>query len=157
MDKIQSAFLFEQLVDNHLKINVTLRLFVKKANPSDGFAQVRNQVGIPGGAKDFLRGAQIFKLCPIRPVTSLGHQGSCGVLWEGSKIFKLCSIVFNYAQQIFPGGAKRFAGEVSAPFSPGYWPVSNSFKVCPTHFSRGAENCSSSLRAWFFPILVLRR
>jgi len=80
MDKIQSAFLFEQLVDNHLKINVTLRLFVKKANPSDGFAQVRNQVGIPGGAKDFLRGAQIFKLCPIRPVTSLGHQGSCGVL-----------------------------------------------------------------------------
>jgi len=41
-DKIQSAFVFEQLVDNHLRINVTSRLFVKKANPSDGFAQASN-------------------------------------------------------------------------------------------------------------------
>ena len=74
-DKIQSAFLFEQLVDNHLRINVTLRLLVRKANPSDVFTQARNQLGTPGGEKSFLRGAQIFKLCPIRPVTSLGHQG----------------------------------------------------------------------------------
>jgi len=50
---IQSAFLFEQLVDNHLRINVTSRLFVKKANPSDGFAQARNQLGTPGGQRVF--------------------------------------------------------------------------------------------------------
>jgi len=67
-DKIQSAFLFEQLVDNHLRINVTSRLFVKKGNPSDGFAQARNLLETTGGAKSFLRGAQIFRLCPIRPV-----------------------------------------------------------------------------------------
>jgi len=79
-------------VDNHLRINVVSRLFVKKANPSHGFAQARNQLGIPGGAKSFLRGAQIFKLCPIRPVTSLGHQGRRRVLWEGSKFFKLYAI-----------------------------------------------------------------
>jgi len=32
-DKIQSAFLFERLVDNHFRIKVTSRLFVTKANP----------------------------------------------------------------------------------------------------------------------------
>jgi len=58
-DKIQSAFLFEQLVDNHLRINATSRLFVKKANPSDGFAPARNQLGTPGGGKSFLGGAQL--------------------------------------------------------------------------------------------------
>ena len=104
-DQVQSAFLFE-LVDNNLRINVTSRLFVKNANPSDGFSQVRNQLGTPGGAKSFLRGAQIFKLCPIRPVTSLGHQGWRRVFWEGPKFFKLCPIVFNYAQRIFQGGLK---------------------------------------------------
>jgi len=46
--KIQFAFLFEQLVDNYIRINVTSRLFVKKANPSDGFAQACNQLGTPG-------------------------------------------------------------------------------------------------------------
>jgi len=30
--------------------------------------------------------------------------------------------------------------EASPPFPSGYGPVSNSFKVCPTHFYRGAEN-----------------
>jgi len=55
-DKIQSAFLFKQLVDNHLRINVTSRLFVKKANPSDGLAQARNQLGTPGGKEIFERG-----------------------------------------------------------------------------------------------------
>ena len=59
-DKIQSAFLFEQLVDNHHRINVTSRLLVKKANPPDVFAQARNQLGTPGGAKSFLRGALNF-------------------------------------------------------------------------------------------------
>ena len=41
--------------------------------------QARNQFGTPGGAKSFLRGAQIFELCPI---------------------------VLNYLQHIFPGGRK---------------------------------------------------
>jgi len=36
-----------------------------------------------------------------------------------------------------------FEGEASTPFPLDYGPVSNSFKVCPTHFSRGAENFSS--------------
>jgi len=29
---------------------------------------------------------------PIRPVTSLGHQGRRRVLWDGPKIFKLCPV-----------------------------------------------------------------
>jgi len=95
-DKIQSAFLFEQLVDNHLRINDTSRLLVKKANPSDGFTQVRNRLGIAGGAKSFLRGAQIFKLCPIKPATSLGHQRWRRVFWEGSKFFKLYNCIVLY-------------------------------------------------------------
>jgi len=52
--KIQSAFLFEQLVDKHFKVIVTSRLFAKKANPTDDFAQACNQRGTPGGAKSFL-------------------------------------------------------------------------------------------------------
>jgi len=71
----------ENLVDNHLRINVVSRLFVKKVIPSDGFAQARNQLGTPGGEKSFLRRAQILKLCPIRPITSLGHQGWRRVFW----------------------------------------------------------------------------
>ena len=47
---MQSAFLFQQLVDSHLRINVTSRLFVKRANSSDSFTQARKQLGIPGGA-----------------------------------------------------------------------------------------------------------
>jgi len=137
------VFLFEQLVDNHLRINVTSRLFVKKSNPSDVFAKNRNYLGIPGGPKSFPRGAKIFKLCPIRPVTSLGDQGWRRVFWEGPKSFKLFPIVFNYPQQIFPGGAKEFAGEASPRFPTGYGPMSSSFKVCPTHFYRGDENFSS--------------
>jgi len=43
--------------------------------------QARNQRGTPGGAKSFLREAQIFKLCPI---------------------------VLTYVQHIFSGGAKNF-------------------------------------------------
>jgi len=30
-----------------------------------GCIQARNQLGTPGGAKSFLRGAKCFKLCPI--------------------------------------------------------------------------------------------
>ena len=46
--------------NNHPRINVTSQLFVKKSNPSEGFAQARNQLGTPGGAKSFLVGAQIL-------------------------------------------------------------------------------------------------
>jgi len=48
----------------------------------------------------------------FRPVTSLGHQGWRRVFWwspnflKGPKFFKLCPIVFNCAQHIFPGGRK---------------------------------------------------
>ena len=42
-----------------------------------------------------------------RPATSLGHQGWRRVVWEGPKYFKLCQIIFNYAQYIFQ--------EVTAP------------------------------------------
>jgi len=49
------------------------------------------------------------------------------------------------------GGAKRFAWGGFAPFLPGYGPVSNSFKVCLTHFSRGTETFSSQLRLGFAP------
>ena len=52
-----------------------------------------------------------------RPVTSLGHQGwRGGVFWKGPIFFKLCPIVFNYAQHIFPGGgAKNFVGGLLPP------------------------------------------
>jgi len=45
--------------------------------------QARNQLGSPGVAKSFLRAAHYFKLCPI---------------------------VFYYAQHIVSGGEKNFAG-----------------------------------------------
>jgi len=45
-----------------------------------------------------------------RPVTSLGHQGWRRVLWEGPNFFKLCPIILNYVQHIFPGGRKIFHG-----------------------------------------------
>jgi len=43
------------------------------------YNQARNQLGIPGGAKSFLRGAQIFDLFPV---------------------------VLNYVQHIFLGGIR---------------------------------------------------
>ena len=119
----------------------------KKNNPSDGFDQARNRLGIPGGAKSFLRGTQIFKLCTIRPVTSLGHQRWRRVFWEGPKFFQTMSNSF----QQCPTGFSRGGGEKACRggfVAPGYGPVSNSFKVCPTHFYREAENFSSWLRAW---------
>ena len=44
--------------------------------------RARNQLGTPGGAKSFLRGAQIFGLCPI---------------------------ALNHVQHIFPGGGEKFS------------------------------------------------
>jgi len=62
-------------VDNHLRTNVTSRLFVKKDNPSDGFAQARNQLGTPGGAKSFLRGAQFLSYVQSGPEQAWGTRG----------------------------------------------------------------------------------
>jgi len=44
-----------------------------------------------------------------------------------------------------PGGAKRFPRGAKI-----FWTVSNSFRLCPTHFSRGAKNFPGRLR----PLLV---
>jgi len=46
-----------------------------------------------------------------RPVTSLGHQGGRRVFWEWPKLFKLCPILLNNVQNIFPGGREFFLGE----------------------------------------------
>jgi len=59
-----------------------------------------------------------------RTVTSLGHQGWQRVFWEEPKFFKLCPIIFSYAQHIFPGGAKIFVNRVLTPLRPpGYGPA----------------------------------
>jgi len=39
-----------------------------------------------------------------RPVTSLGHKGGRKVFRQGPTFFKLCPIVLNYVQRIFPRG-----------------------------------------------------
>jgi len=54
--------------------------------------QARNQLGTPGGAKSLLRGVQHFKLCPI---------------------------VLNYVQHIFPAGAKNILGGPAPPLVTG--------------------------------------
>ena len=43
-----------------------------------------------------------------RPVTSLGHQMGRRVFWEKPNFFKLCPVVSDYVQHIFPRGAKNF-------------------------------------------------
>ena len=65
------------------------RVRVELETGQAGEKQARNQPGTPGGAKSFLRGAQIFVLCPI---------------------------VLNYVQHIFPGVAKNFLGGLRAPW-----------------------------------------
>jgi len=45
-----------------------------------------------------------------RPVTSLGHQEGQRVFWEGPKFFKLCPIVSNNVQHIFPERRIFFRG-----------------------------------------------
>jgi len=85
-------------------------LYVKKANPSDDFAQARNQLGTPGGAKSFLRGVQNFKT--MSNTFQYAQQIFVG---EGEKICKgdfallsplvtsLCPILSKYVQHIFKG------------------------------------------------------
>ena len=59
---------------------------------------------------------------------------------SGAQFFKLCPIVFNYAQHIFSGGVKSFVGEASPPFPPDYGPVSNSFKYVQHIFPGGPKS-----------------
>ena len=54
---------------------------------------------------------------PIRPVTSLGHQGGRRVFSEGPKFFTLCP-------KHFSRGAKIFLGELRPPAPHGYGPAS---------------------------------
>ena len=62
------------------------------------------------------------------PVTSLGHQEGRRVFREGPKFFDICPIFLNYAQHIFPEGAKNFLGGASPP--PGYGPALYWFYLC---------------------------
>ena len=62
------------------------------------------------------------KILHTRPAISLGHQGWQRVFWEGLKFFKLCLIVFSYAQHIFQKRAKNFT------FSREGW-----LRACCTH------------------------
>jgi len=55
--------------------------------------QARNQLGTPGGRRDF---------------------------WEGPNRFELCPIVLNYVQHIFPGGGKKFSWGCFAPLRPAW-------------------------------------
>ena len=57
-----------------------------------------------------------------RPVTSLGHRNQLGTpegamgFWEWPKFGKLCSILSNNVQHIFPGESKQFLGVASPPW-----------------------------------------
>ena len=46
------------------------------------------------------------RLLHDRPVISLGHQEGQRAFCDGPKFFKLCGILSNYVQHIFPGGRK---------------------------------------------------
>ena len=59
---------------------------------------------------------------PTMPVTNLGHQGRWRVFWEGPKFFKLCPIVLNYVQHIFPRRAK-IVSRAKAPLVTGLLPT----------------------------------
>jgi len=60
----------------------------------------------------------------LPPVTSLGHQGWPRVFLEGPTFFKLCPIVFSYAQHNFPGGRNILQGVFALLAPPGYEPGS---------------------------------
>jgi len=67
-----------------------------------GGRQARHQLGTPGGAKSFLRGAQNLKLCPI---------------------------VSNYIQHIFPGGGENFSRALPPLRPPAYGPGGRQFQL----------------------------
>ena len=62
------------------------------------------------------------RLC-LKKQPSLGHQGRRKVIWEWTNLFKLCAILLNNVQHIFPGGTKIFQGGLR-PIAPplGYGP-----------------------------------
>ena len=64
--------------------------------------QTRNHLGTAGGAKSFLRGIQVFKLC---------------------------SAVSNYVQNIFPGGLEFFQGSFAPLLPPGYGPADDAMQT----------------------------
>jgi len=53
-------------------------------------------------------------------------------------------------------GQKGLQGKL-LPFPCGFWPVSNSFKVCPRHFYRRTENFLASYRPGFAPSCCVNR
>jgi len=81
-----------------------------------------------------------------RPLTSLGHH-TRGVksFLRGGQIFKLCPIVSKYVQHIFPVGAKMFPREASPPLVTGLWPVdfhtSQENKNLLSYFIRILNSC----------------
>jgi len=94
--------------------------------------QSHNQLGTPGGAKNF---------------------------WEGPKFSKLRSIISNYIQHILPGwvGAKKFAGLVPLR-PPGYGPmvklaVCMGRFYCPRALRSVVDVLSASYRAKAFLII----
>jgi len=67
-----------------------------------------------------------FVRLTIRPVTNLGHQVGRRVFWEEPKFFKVCRIVSNYAQHIFPREEKKIWGGILPHCTPpGYGPAYN--------------------------------
>jgi len=59
--------------------------------------------------------ADVLAYNTSRPVTSLGHQVRPRAFWEGTKFFKLCPIILNYVQHIFPRGANNVVGGLRPP------------------------------------------
>jgi len=63
---------------------------------------LRQRRGIGLRSRSLLRHA----MCQAR--NQLGTPGGRRVFWEWPKFFKLCPILSNYVQHIFPGGRKIF-------------------------------------------------
>ena len=63
-----------------------------------------------------------------RPVTSLWHQGGKKFSGRASTFFKLCPIILNYVQHIFPGGSKNLPGKKASGAPLSYGPVSETLK-----------------------------
>ena len=76
--------------DMHIAWSLWVRVFKWLAQAHSNDNQARNQLGTPGRRR---------------------------VFWEGPKYFKLCPIVLNYTQHIFPGGTKILQ-EGLAPCAP---------------------------------------
>ena len=71
-------------------------------------------------------GLRLEFVVATRPVSSLAHQVERKVFREGPKFAKICPIVLNYVQHIFPEGRKICGGRFAAP---GYVPGSNAHEI----------------------------